>query len=1244
MTLPFNPLAVLWQSAKILARIAGSFIIVYSVFWLCVVLYFSYASNNKELMADSLSRLFDRQVTIGSLHTQWSDFSLLLQIKDLRVAGDNSERAALSMQTLSAELRGLSLLMLWPQFNEFTVDKPTLEIVTLADGRMQLAGIALNGRGSQQVNPQRFIAWLAEQKSAAWVDGQVYWQQNDGSLQHYTDIAFVYQKQGENRDLKATLTTDQGVLAFHSNAQGDPLESDAWNASFELIGNASERFLEADALSLNVQRGRGELRLKSLDIQRISDFLQLMGLANRTQWLLNAQFFGRLHDVRFVFSGPLFNLKDWSLEASASEIGFKSVGRAPAMNHLEGQLSASPHGGQFSFSTENSTFEWARWFGASFPIERATGDFAWRYQDNGDILLELENGEFSDKSTRIFNLNAAITVDQLSQQIDNLGQLFNVQSVSGFAFALDESQTKTREPLVVNASAEFAVSDIQSLVSYIPEHPSTELFRNWWRNAFVSGQAHNGKASYQGELSTNAMRVGKAKLLASLDYDDLILDYGYAQNWPTINRSNGSIVLHNDLFQLYPKQAWIGSDKIDTAEVKLTSLFSVERQVEIQGELTSQLDTFLKFILAGPLIKAQNRPKVLPVTPNGGTITTQMKVIVPLSRVNKSIVSGTAQVKNAGIILPGEVAIDNINADLSYTERSVVSDNIRSTFLGHPARSVLQTLATTQPPKLKLNTRGTANLQALQPWTGEHLLTLMQGTTDYQGDVVIDGARIDVSINSALKGVTLNAPAPLQKSADTPKPLKLSMALGDKTSLSIHYADSLSAQFAANPATNNKGLGLFDRSLITLGTVPRKTLSANHLPEGVNIKLINKELNLDDWLSALLELAEYQPRQPSNNSAFLDAMRRIDVVSDNSVFFGRNFGALSLSALSVDGQYWIGTLRGDQVDGTLRAQPRAANSTYQFDLNRFNVVAQPTSDAPPAAADPSTLPASYPALSLMVDDFKIDGKPYGQLQLKGAPHDDRWQLNKFELEYLGTRTSVTGQWINNPQVGTLSSFDFDMNIKEAGEALGAIDLEGFVNQGKGHIKGNLNWIGAPHEFTSARLNGNFDLKIEDGELVKVSSGSGRLIGLLNFNTIARRLVLDFSDVFADGLEFDQMVFSGVFADGEAIINKAYLFAPAVFMRIEGKVNLVEELIDLEIHLSPELGGNLALLSALANPAAGAVVYLTQRIFKDQLRNTQFRSYRVRGTWDDFELVEFDPTQELQETQASTTANNTNSVR
>jgi len=152
------------------------------------------------------------------------------------------------------------------------------------------------------------------------------------------------------------------------------------------------------------------------------------------------------------------------------------------------------------------------------------------------------------------------------------------------------------------------------------------------------------------------------------------------------------------------------------------------------------------------------------------------------------------------------------------------------------------------------------------------------------------------------------------------------------------------------------------------------------------------------------------------------------------------------------------------------------------------------------------------------------------------------------------------------------------------------------------------------------LNGNFDLLVEKGELVKIEPGGGKILGLLNFNAAARRLSLDFSDVIAGGLVFDRMQYRGQLSEGKAIMQDAFILSPAAFIRMEGQVDIANEMIDMEVHMSPELGGNLALLSGLANPAAGALVFLTQRVFKEEIRDANFTSYRAKGTFSHRSLI------------------------
>jgi len=562
-----------------------------------------------------------------------------------------------------------------------------------------------------------------------------------------------------------------------------------------------------------------------------------------------------------------------------------------------------------------------------------------------------------------------------------------------------------------------------------------------------------------------------------------------------------------------------------------------------------------------------------------------------------------------------------------FTEQRVESDNVTATFLGGETSAQVLTVKEARPPVLKLVANGVADMDTLKPWIGEHLLTCFIGQAPWQGSILVDGGRVEVEGTSNLVGIEVDAPAPLFKTAEQASSMNFSMVFGGPDvaqSLSINYADVMNARFKASLATNNslEAPSLFDYSLITIGENSDKELES-----GVNLLINDDSVNLDEWLSAVIDLAAFRPEVPVGNTDFLDAMRTVNIVANDSVFLNRQFGALDISAVSVDGQHWIGTLDGENINGTLQMQPRAKVSDYGFKLSHFTFNEAPKTDLPKPVTplkriDYSLRPGDYPSVSLEVDRLRLSGKNLGALSLSGKPEGDKWLLDHFDLKHHGINTKATGDWINNKQFGSISRITFNTMIDEAEGAFNEMAFDGIIRKGDGKVDGELRWIGAPHEFDFGRLNGEFDAFIKDGELVKVEPGGGKLLGLLNFNAIARRLVFDFRDVFATGLKFDRMRYAGVLADGEAILSEAFVLAPAVFVRMEGKVDLNRELVDLEVHVSPELGGNLALLSALANPAAGAFVYITQRIFKDEMRNASFKSYRALGAWADFEVVEF----------------------
>ncbi len=66
--------------------------------------------------------------------------------------------------------------------------------------------------------------------------------------------------------------------------------------------------------------------------------------------------------------------------------------------------------------------------------------------------------------------------------------------------------------------------------------------------------------------------------------------------------------------------------------------------------------------------------------------------------------------------------------------------------------------------------------------------------------------------------------------------------------------------------------------------------------------------------------------------------------------------------------------------------------------------------------------------------------------------------------------------------------------------------------------------GSPAWVATKRFSGTLDASLNKGQFVEVegSAQALRVFGLLNFNSIGRRLRLDFSDLFGKGLSYDRV--------------------------------------------------------------------------------------------------------------------------
>ncbi len=262
----------------------------------------------------------------------------------------------------------------------------------------------------------------------------------------------------------------------------------------------------------------------------------------------------------------------------------------------------------------------------------------------------------------------------------------------------------------------------------------------------------------------------------------------------------------------------------------------------------------------------------------------------------------------------------------------------------------------------------------------------------------------------------------------------------------------------------------------------------------------------------------------------------------------------------------------------------------------------------------------WPDMDVRVEELRVAGADFG-----------RWQFAlRREAEAVAFRelvADVRGVHIDAPE--GLVWFDDDVTaIKARGEAGNLTDV--FTQWGMApsmesrwaRFDADLWWPGSPLDFEIATVGGQVQLDVSNGRFLDVQAGAGaqRVLSLLNLAKIAKRMTMDFSDVFGRGISFDRLSADFNLADGTLSFNEPMrVDGTGSAFRISGRVDLVEGMLTNEMVVTLPVSESLpwyAAYLAVANPLMAGAVLVGERIFRSQIEQMSSARYRIDGPLDD----------------------------
>gem|GEM_PF-6161922 len=751
---------------------------------------------------------------------------------------------------------------------------------------------------------------------------------------------------------------------------------------------------------------------------------------------------------------------------------------------------------------------------------------------------------------------------------------------------------------------------------------------SWFDKALIRGLIRQCDLVMQGPLRSFPFRQQEGRFEAVLDVDGVALQFH--PDWLPLTDTAARVRFRGPGLEIESRQGRIGQAQLVDVTARVDDLLD-QPWLKLDGIATASVKEAFELLANSPIRRIPEQlNRLLSVS---GNTRVSLKLDVPLDhRLGETAVQGTARFIGAGLRFRDlGLTVDRIEGPLDFTREKLSARAITGRFLSHPLgvkldqddkniyidmESVADTRALSQLFTQLGGTEGSLFPPAF--WSR------IKGAMDYRVHLTLPeslGAKNEdfkLRIESGLQGLALDLPQPLGKTGPETTPLMVDLTLrqGNDAPLRLSLGQHLQALLRFSEP--DKGF-VWKGGEIALG----KTLSENRSGNGFGIQARLDDMEVSDWLALwhllkprtgeAAEPALPKPRPvPAKTAVELDHLA-LDVTRLS--WQGQGLGDLQVG-LKQEGGLYRGTVKGERIQGHFSAG--ADQVKVQLDQLRWPhwkpdtlfTASPPTASAPSCCTEPDTLPP----LALQIDQLYWHEVELGKLQLETRKTAGHYKVQHLHWLAPGRELTLTGDW-NHRWGHRQTQIRGHLQLDGLEQTLSLLGWPGRVRDTPARFDFDLAWPGGPLQLTIGQLGGHIAVDLGKGGLPTIDPGLGRVLGLLNLDTLWRRLNFDFSDLFGQGLAYDSVKGRLALQQGQILTEGLLIDAVPARILISGRAGLVAHDLDQTITVIPHTTASLPIAGALAGgPAVGAAVFVAQQLIGDKVDNITASQYSVKGPW------------------------------
>lgn len=884
---------------------------------------------------------------------------------------------------------------------------------------------------------------------------------------------------------------------------------------------------------------------------------------------------------------------NYSAEKSITELAFKLRDGAMLPWHnnpgVTG-LSASVNwqGGDVSLKLDSHkvTFYPETWLDDAVFFDSVTGEL--------NLQQHNDNWTLQSKSLRLWN-------DDLTLQLDG-----SVQHASDGKITNDLKITM--EEVTVNRWQ-----------TYVPEKILSTSFKEWSKDAFLAGKIVDGTIELSGDLAEFPYEINpeKGQFKMALQAENVQLHY--APEWPDLMEVTGTITGRNNDLVIKSNSGKIAGFNFSDVTTTINKLTADQPILHVDGALIGTTSSALLFLQNSPLNprfgQAANKAKAQ------GTSNIKLSLMVPLADADATEVSGYVSFIDSQLqpkLFP-EMNISKINGQLNFSNNGVTAKDIHAHVLGSPVKI---NVSPKDDATVVLATGQVSTLEIQKYWA-DSMPKFISGTTPYELTILISEEavgdfNIDASIQSDLKGIEINMPAPFSKTSETISHLRVETKKMTNTQIySIEYGPLLTAIMVED----NK---------LWRGGIHVGGAQAELPKHGIKIRGQLTKLSLDEWY----EWSKLNSLKRDSSHSFANSMNEMSVTVGKLTGFNQQFTDLTISA-EKDKLGWLANIKSDQSTGEIYWPiDFSSDATLKIDLDQL-IVLLPKSEGNKQLTEQKA-DFLWPSMDLAIGSLYVNEMALGQLNLRAHKMKDVWRIDEGTLKSDDFSASIAiGEWRQVASVEQ-SHFKVQANSDDLAGLLASFGYQQAIDAKDVDFLADLSWSDTPLAVTKRKLDGSLKMSVGKGKLNDVEPGAaGRIFGLMSMAALPRRLSLDFSDLFSKGFYFDSIKGSFKFSDGLAVTNDFVLKGASATIKVSGPVDLMNQQYDQTVTITPNVSSTLPLAGAVAGGpiglGVGAALMLVDKLagalFDKNIVNLISYSYELTGAWDTPQLTVTRPSEQ-----------------